>query len=247
MQIVRSASHLTLGCYGHLFICGVAGLYVLIRTDLRENTPHAAGRSEKILAGAMPTDSMPLMTYGLIATNVLVYVAQMSVGDPFTTALALWPLGAGFMPWQLVSYAFVHGGASHILFNVYGLFIFGADIEYRWGRWRYLNYYLSCVVSAAFAQLAVSAFRGLVYPMLGASGGVFGLLLAFALLFPTRRVLLLLPPIPMRAITFAMLYGGIELLLGITGTQAGVAHFAHLGGMLGGYVLLRSGYGRRSS
>ena len=95
------------------------------------------------------------------------------------------------------------------------------------------------VLSAAALQLLVSVFTGAVYPTVGASGGLFGLLLAFGMMFPNRTIMPLFPPIPMKAKVFVALYGGLELLLGVTGTQSGVAHFAHLGGMLGGYLMIR--------
>ena len=104
---------------------------------------------------------------------------------------------------------------------------------------RYVWYYLVCVVSAAIAQLLVAAMTGLFYPTVGASGGVFGLLLAYAMYFPNNRIVLLFPPIPMPARVFVVLYAVLELYLGVTGTQEGVAHFAHLGGMVGGFVMLR--------
>ena len=184
------------------------------------------------------------MTRAIIIANGLIFIAQLILGNGLSGLLALWPLGDGFMPWQILTYGFVHGGLSHIFFNMYGLSIFGSEIERVWGGRRFLNYYLVCVVSAGLAQLAVSALRGFVYPTVGASGGVFGVLLAYALMFPSRTIVPLFPPIPMRALTFAMIYGGLELVLGVTGTQAGVAHFAHLGGMLGGYLMLRRGFGR---
>jgi membrane associated rhomboid family serine protease len=125
------------------------------------------------------------------------------------------------------------------------LYMFGSDIERVLGDRRYLAYYFTCVVTAAVAQLIVSAMSGgPPYPTVGASGGVFGVLLAFALYFPRRTVMLVIPPIPMPAWLFVTLYGVVELYLGITGTQAGVAHFAHLGGMLGGYAMIRYWRGR---
>jgi membrane associated rhomboid family serine protease len=102
-----------------------------------------------------------------------------------------------------------------------------------------LTYYLVSVVSAAITQLVVAGMSGTVYPTVGASGGVFGLLLAYGLYFPNSRVMLLFPPIPMPARTFVLVYAVLELFLGVTGTQEGVAHFAHLGGMVGGYLMLR--------
>ena len=188
---------------------------------------------------------MPPVTTALIVANVAVFLLQ-SVVPGIVVPLALWPLaasasgvGAAFGPWQLLTYAFLHGGLVHLAFNMFALYMFGGAIEQVFGPRRYLIYYLVCVVSAAVSQLIVSAMMGGIYPTVGASGGVFGLLLAYAIYFPHSRVMLLFPPIPMPARVFVVVYAVIELYLGVTGTQAGVAHFAHLGGMIGGFVMLR--------
>jgi membrane associated rhomboid family serine protease len=192
--------------------------------------------------------SIPPVTRTLIIVNLAVFLLQGLVGDALLVWFALWPLqslAAGpvpavFQPWQLVSYGFLHGSLFHLLFNMLALYMFGSDIERVFGQRRYLIYYFTCVVSAGLLQLVVMAMSGgPPYPTLGASGGVFGVLLAFGLYFPTRMVMLIFPPIPMPAILFVILYGALELYLGVTGTEAGVAHFAHLGGMLGGYVMIR--------
>jgi rhomboid family protein len=188
---------------------------------------------------------MPPVTTALIVANVAVFLLQ-SIAPGIVVPLALWPLaasasgvGAAFGPWQLLTYAFLHGGLVHLAFNMFALYMFGGAIEQVFGPRRYLIYYLVCVVSAAVSQLIVSAMMGGIYPTVGASGGVFGLLLAYAIYFPHSRVMLLFPPIPMPARVFVVVYAIIELYLGVTGTQAGVAHFAHLGGMIGGFVMLR--------
>jgi membrane associated rhomboid family serine protease len=191
---------------------------------------------------------MPPVTLALVVANVACYLLQQVVpglAGPF----ALWPLASGaasggevsFAPWQLVTYAFLHGGLVHIGFNMLALYMFGSAIEQVFGGRRYLVYYLVCVVSAALTQLIVAAVANAIYPTIGASGGVFGLLLAYALYFPHNRVMLLFPPIPMPARVFVVLYAALELYLGVTGSQEGVAHFAHLGGMLGGFLMLRFG------
>ena len=192
---------------------------------------------------------MPPVTTALIVANVAIYLLQ-SLLPGLVVPFALWPLGAsqmdprvGFAPWQLVTYAFLHGGLMHLAFNMFALWMFGGMVERVFGTRRYLMYYFACVVSAALTQLAFSVFSGGIYPTVGASGGVFGLLLAYARYFPDNRVMLLFPPIPMRARTFVLLYAAIELFLGVTGTQEGVAHFAHLGGMVGGFALLRHWHG----
>lgn len=189
--------------------------------------------------------SLPPVTQSLIIINVLVFLVETSLGSGITSLLALWPLGPQFLPWQLLTYAFVHAGPQHLLFNMFGVYMFGSDLERVWGPRRYLTFYLICALTAALAQLVVAMITGAYYPTVGASGAIFGLLLAFAMVFPNRTLMLLFPPIPMRAPVFVAVYGLIELVLGVTGTQAGVAHFAHLGGMVGGFLVMRAWKGWR--
>jgi len=191
---------------------------------------------------------MPPVTQALVFANIAVFLIQMS-GMASLGALALWPPGgfeSRFEPWQLVSYAFLHANLAHIFFNMLGLYMFGSEVERLFGSRFYAAYYLGCVVSAALTHLAVTAWMGVPpYPTVGASGGVYGLLLAFGVYFPHRRVLLLFPPIPLPARVFVIVFAALELVFGVTGTAAGVAHFAHLGGMIGGWLLIqyrRSGF-----
>lgn len=180
------------------------------------------------------------LTRILIIANAAVFLGQMVADALLVERFALWPLGPHFMPWQLVTYSFLHGSFFHLCFNMLALYMFGSDIERIFGQRRYLAYYLSAVLTAACAQLVVSTLTDSPpYPTIGASGGVFGILLAFALYFPRRIIVLIIPPIPMPAWLFVILYGMIELYLGVTGTQQGVAHFAHLGGMLGGFLTIQ--------
>lgn len=172
----------------------------------------------------------------------------------------LWPAGvyalgmhqgemiaAGFLPWQLFTYGFMHGGETHLLFNLLALWMFGSDVERLLGSPRYLLYVLTCIVGAGLVQLVVATIAAQgsePYSTVGASGGVFGVLLAFGMAFPNRQVMLLIPPIPMKARTLVVVYGVIELVLGVSGTRTGIAHFAHLGGMLFGFLLLQYWRGR---
>jgi membrane associated rhomboid family serine protease len=189
--------------------------------------------------------AIPPLTRALIIANVVVYFAETVAEEALIGLFALWPIGPGFAPWQLVTYSFLHGSVLHLFFNMLALYMFGSDIERIFGRRRYFAYYFTCVLGAALMQLLVSALSaGPPYPTLGASGGVFGILLAFALYFPHRIIMLIFPPIPMPAWLFVVVYGLIELYLGVTGTQAGVAHFAHLGGMLGGFMTIQYWRGR---
>jgi len=186
--------------------------------------------------------AIPDVIFVILVANGLVFAIQQ-VSPYFMQAhFALWPVGTpDFRPWQILTYSFLHspGMLSHIFFNMFGLWMFGRDLERLMGPKRFLVYYLSCVVGAGLVQLVFAATQQAVYPTLGASGGVFGILLAFGLAFPNRMVVLLFPPIPMRAKYFVVFYGLIELFLGASGLAPGVAHFAHLGGMLFGFILLQ--------
>jgi membrane associated rhomboid family serine protease len=186
----------------------------------------------------------------LIGINIAVFMLQSLTGAALEGALALWPMqrvegGVYFHIWQLITYAFLHGSLPHILFNMWGLWLFGSEIERYLGSKRVLMIYFASVITAAISQLLVPFwFHIEPAPTVGASGGVFGLLLAYAFMFPHRKLALVFLPIPISAWLFAALYAGMELFLGITGTQAGVAHFAHLGGMIGSGLLLMF-WGRR--
>jgi membrane associated rhomboid family serine protease len=182
---------------------------------------------------------LPPITQGIIIANVLIFLLEPIFGIDLTSIFALWPLGPQFQLWQILTYAFLHGNLMHISFNMLAVYMFGSDMERVWGGSRYLIYYLVCAVSAAVAQLGVSSVTGTYYPTIGASGAVFGLLLAFARYFPERQIMLLFPPIILPAKVFVVLYGTLELVLGVTGTEEGVAHFAHLGGLAGGFLLIR--------
>ncbi|HEX6570810.1 MAG TPA: rhomboid family intramembrane serine protease [Steroidobacteraceae bacterium] len=190
---------------------------------------------------------MPPATRALLLSNVVVFAAQLFFNPWLLTVFALWPpTGPGTPPgapsfeaWQLVSHAFLHGGFSHIFFNMFALWMFGGEIERLLGTRRFAVYYLACVVGGAVTQLVANGTMDMRYgPMLGASGAIFGILLAFGMAYPRRRIMLLFPPIPMPAWLFVTLYGVLELYLGVTQSGQGVAHFAHLGGMAAGYALL---------
>jgi membrane associated rhomboid family serine protease len=182
---------------------------------------------------------LPPATRTILLLTVGAYLLQSFAYVPAMRLFALWPLGTPlFKPWQIVSYAFLHGGWLHLFLNMFALYMFGRELELTWGARRFAYFYLVCVLAAAATQLVVMNASDAVYPTVGASGGIFGLLLAYAVYFPRARITLLFPPIPMPAWLFVALYGTLELVLGVTETQQGVAHFAHLGGMLGGAALL---------
>jgi membrane associated rhomboid family serine protease len=183
--------------------------------------------------------ALPPITQALLLINVALFAVDVLFGGVLTALFALWPLGSGrFMPWQLVSYGFLHGSMGHLFFNMLGLWMFGAELERIWGGKRYLQFYFACILTAALTQLLVGLIAGGA-PTVGASGALFGLLMAFGMMFPNRIIMPLFPPIPMKAKVFVAVFGGLELLFGVTGTQSGVAHFAHLGGMLGGFLMIR--------
>jgi membrane associated rhomboid family serine protease len=189
--------------------------------------------------------SLPPVTRGIIIANVAVFLLQQVAGNALLALFALWPTGDPlFQPWQVLTYSFLHDGLlsqfqiAHIFFNMFALYMFGTPLEMFWGSRRFAFYYVACVLTAAGTELLVQNATEGGGPVIGASGGVFGLLLAFAWYFPKQRLMLLFPPIPMPAWLFVTLYGGLELVLGVTGAQPGVAHFAHLGGMLGGALAI---------
>ena len=191
-----------------------------------------------------PTDNsaIPNIIFGLLVANGLVFALQQWNGDFLIVNFALWPVGTPlFQPWQLLTYGFLHSPSYlvHIFWNMFGLWMFGRDLERMMGPKRFLIYYLTCVIGAGIVQLIVAGTQGGIYPTLGASGGVFGILLAFGLAFPNRMVMLLFPPIPMRAKYFVLIFGLLELYLGVSGNAPGVANFAHLGGMLFGFLLIQ--------
>jgi membrane associated rhomboid family serine protease len=188
---------------------------------------------------------LPPVTRALLFANVAIYLLQMLTGNLLVIYFALWPLGSssyanvpGFEPWQIVTYGFLHGGFAHIAFNMLALWMFGGSIERLFGPRPFAFYYFACVIGAALAQLAVMHFFPSGFsPTLGASGGIFGLLLAFGMLYPNERILVYFA-IPMPAWLFVTGYAALELFYGVTGRDEGVAHFAHLGGAAIGFVLI---------
>lgn len=141
-----------------------------------------------------------------------------------------------FWPWQLLTFQFLHGGLWHLFFNMFAIWMFGMELEQTWGSRKFLFYYLLTGVGAGLVQLAISAG-----PTIGASGGVFGVLLAFGMMNPDRKIFIFPIFIPIKAKYFVMIYAGIELFLGVTGTSDGVAHLAHVGGAVAGFLLIKFG------
>ena len=137
---------------------------------------------------------MPPVTQALLLANVAIYCLGLFVGPWFDRLFALWPLGGGFLPWQVATYAFLHGSPMHLFFNMLGLWMFGSELERIWGRNRFMQFYAASVLSAALMQLLVNMLLGSPFPTVGASGGLFGLLLAFGMMFPNRTIMPIFPP-----------------------------------------------------
>ena len=194
---------------------------------------------------------MARLTRLLIGINVVVFVLEAMTGPGLFAGFALWPVGhfvvsqfdtpVGFKVWQLITCGFLHANFLHLAINMYALWMFGSDVERALGSRHYLTLYFASLLSSSVTQLLVVSMMTSagVYPTVGASGAIFGILLAFGMLFPRRTIVLLIPPIPMPAIVFVILYALLELFSGVFGTDQGVAHFAHLGGMIGAYLTLR--------
>lgn len=197
--------------------------------------------------------STPPVVMNLLIANVVAYVAVMLLSKDFIYEyFSLFPVGSPFFHWwQPLTYMFLHGGFSHLFFNMFALWMFGRDLEREMGSRRFLIYYLVCGVGAALVQLGMaqidlarmveyspSYWDYLCTPTVGASGAIFGLLLAFGMLHPNAVIMLIFPPIPMKAKWFVIIYGAIELFFGVSGRMDSVAHFAHLGGMFWGWLLL---------
>ena len=192
----------------------------------------------------------------LLIVNVIVFsfVPWLIDQSNLTYWLGLWPLSVEgskphFWPWQLFTYGFLHGGTpqpgmnlAHIFFNMFALWMFGSVLERVWGGKRFLFYYFFCLAGAGLIQLLITtlALTDGGYPAVtvGASGAVFGVLLAFGVIFPNVKLTLLFFPVPIAAKYFVLLYGLLELVLGVANTQSMVAHFAHLGGMFFGLALI---------
>jgi membrane associated rhomboid family serine protease len=175
----------------------------------------------------------------LLIINLLAFVALNTpmIGKALFQYGALWPIGSGYFDvWQLVSYMFLHASLGHIFFNLFALWMFGQAIENYWGTNRFVVYYFLTGIGAALLHMMIGGGGA---PTLGASGAVYGILLAFGMMFPERPIMLLFPPIPIKAKYFVAIFGAIELISGLTRANSGVAHFAHLGGMLVGFILIK--------
>jgi membrane associated rhomboid family serine protease len=190
----------------------------------------------------------PPLIKGLLISNVVIWLVFGFFLPLFTLRgvpifamlseyLALWPLGTNFWPWQLITYMFMHGGFGHLFFNMLALWMFGMELEYTWGSRKFLLFYMLCGIGAGISNLLVAPLFGQVAPTVGASGAVFGVLLAFGMLYPERPIYIYFL-LPIKAKYFVAAYIGLELYSGVTGTTDGIAHLAHLGGAAVGFLFL---------
>ena len=199
--------------------------------------------------------NLTIVTKNLLIINVLAFIATWvvkGVGIDLQSMCGLhFFLANDFHVYQLVTYMFLHANFAHILFNMFALWMFGRTLEMELGTKRFLIYYFVCGIGAALFQMAVGQIdisrlaagsadymMYMKIPTVGASGAVFGLLLAFGMMHPNAVIMLLIPPIPIKAKWFVVIYGAIELFFGISGRMDSIAHFAHLGGMFWGWLLL---------
>ena len=184
----------------------------------------------------------PPVLLNLISINVLIFMATALLPKAGNAIMEYCALSLGtpfFHVYQFITYMFLHANFEHIFFNMFALWMFGRTLEYELGQKRFLTYYMVCGIGAALIQyLTALAFGEFPLVLVGASGAVMGLLLAFGVLHPNAVIMLLIPPIPMKAKWFVVIYGVIELFLGWRGV-GNVAHFAHVGGMLWGFLLLQ--------
>lgn len=184
----------------------------------------------------------PPVVKNLIILNVLMLMAakMLPIGSLLYSWGALYPVESDmYHSWQVVSYMFLHADFSHLFFNMFALWMFGRTLEYELGSKRFLTYYMVCGIGAALIQMLVCWLEGSYASTVGASGAIFGILLAFGMMHPNNIIMLMFPPIPLKAKWFVIIYGLIELFAGVSGRIDNVAHFAHLGGMIWGWLLLR--------
>ena len=199
--------------------------------------------------------STPSVVKNIIIANCIALLATtiLPMSDEIIARFALFNVESPFFhSYQVFTYMFLHGGVSHLFFNMFALWMFGKTLEMELGSQRFFTYYMVCGIGAAILQLGVGyaeyahavkamgeygAMYLLQIPTVGASGAVFGLLLAFGVLHPNSTIMLIFPPVAMKAKWFVVVYGLIELLFGLSGYQSGVAHFALLGGLRWGFAL----------
>ena len=195
-------------------------------------------------------ENIPVVTRNLLYLNVILFVATLINEDFMIGTFAMfYPESPYFRWWQPLTHMFMHGGFWHILFNMYTLVMFGSVVERALGTKDYIIFYLITGLGAVALHTGVewleitylggSLAAAMVTPMVGASGAIYGVLVAFAMLYPSARMTLIFPPITLDAKWWVGIFVALELLLGITGSQVSIAHFAHLGGALFGFLMIR--------
>jgi len=191
---------------------------------------------------------LPPVVKNLLIINALLFLGKLglpNLGIDLDRWLAFWHWGStennNFQPHQIFTYMFMHGGWWHLLFNMYALWMFGKELENAWGFKKFLNFYIicglvSCIVYALMPYVGFGSFNSV---MLGASGAVYGILVGFGMMYPNSVLMLIFPPIPLKAKYFVIILIAIDLYAGLSGAGSQIAHFAHLGGALGGFLLMK--------
>lgn len=204
--------------------------------------------------------SIPTVTKNIIIINILIMIMTALNEEFMIEKFALfYPTSPFFKPWQILTHMFMHGGFWHLFFNMYTLFVFGSVLERVWGPKKFLIFYFVTGLGAAALHTGVQFIQAQVYmnqiaegslhaqaalhalkmtPTVGASGAIYGLLLGYGMLYPDSRLTLIFPPITLKAKWFVIIFAAIELVTGVTGMGGGIAHFAHLGGMLFGWLMI---------
>lgn len=204
--------------------------------------------------------NVPAAVKNIIIINVLVMVmTALNENFMYEKFALFYPTSPFFHWWQPLTHMFMHGGFWHLFFNMYTLYMFGSVLEYKWGTKKFLLFYFVTGLGAALVHTgvewmqmqywmglaaegnasALSSIHALkMTPTVGASGAIYGLLMGYAMLYPDEIIGLVFPPVRMKAKWFVLIFAAIELLTGVTGTGGGIAHFAHLGGLIFGYLLL---------
>ena len=174
----------------------------------------------------------------LIILNVLMFLGTNIIFSDYVPWLYMHFNSPYFQPFQLVTHMFMHANFQHLIFNMFGLYMFGSAVEHAMGPKKFLFYYFSCGFGSMVLHIVYLLLTTGFGVFLGASGAIFGILAAYAMLFPDREVFLIFPPILIKALPLVLIYGAIELFLGFSGVKDGVAHFAHLGGAIFGVLLI---------
>ena len=184
----------------------------------------------------------------LLIINILMFFGTNLLGEGIRMSLALYfPTSEYFRPYQLVTHMFMHGNLSHLFFNMFALYMFGPPLEVYWGERRFLFFYLFSGLGALGLHMLVTYIElssgsipamAINIPMVGASGAIFGLLAGYGMSFPNNIIQMIFPPIAMRAKYFVLIYAALESFFGLQRVMPGIAHFAHLGGALFGFLLI---------